>query len=87
MKIHNCIDMSDGQVYDFSQTSDEVKDGDAFHLTGNRYAFLYKAWPTMYIGESEILHRVKAGMSVNDLEDAIDYQSTFMAIDSRFFYS
>lgn len=62
-KVHDFRHMDDGSIYNRSQTDDKIKDGDVFHMSGNRVGFMYKAWPTMLHGDSEALHSFNPGKS------------------------
>jgi len=61
-QIHDLTHMSHGQVYDHSQTSDEIKDGDILKVKGG-HALMYQAWPTMIHGDTDVLHSLKPGAS------------------------
>lgn len=56
MNIHDMQLLTDGQVYDKTQTDGDIKDGDVFLLSDGRSAFMYRAWPTMVVGQSTVLH-------------------------------
>ena len=56
--IHNLLDMSMSEAYDFTQYSDIVKDGDVL-LVQDGVAIMFKAWPTMANGHSEVFHNVE----------------------------
>ncbi len=58
--VHNLRHMSHGEVYDHTQTSDKIKDGDVLHVKGGS-AIMFKAWPTMVKGKSDALHHFKDG--------------------------
>lgn len=66
-KVHDLRHMSHGEVYDLTQTSDEIRDGDVLHVKGGS-AILFKAWPTMVKGDSKSLHTWDAGNSWDDEE-------------------
>lgn len=56
-KIHDVSHMSDGAVYDHTQTSSKIKNGDVLHMSGGRSAVMFHAWPTMVHGDSDALHK------------------------------
>lgn len=60
-QIHDLSSMSDGEAYDHTQYTDDVKDGDILKLNGNRLAIMYSAWPTMHTGDSDIMHHLSDG--------------------------
>jgi len=68
-KVHDLRHMSHGEVYDITQTSDEIRDGDVLHVKGGS-AIMFKAWPTMVKGDSNSLHTwdTDAGNSWDDEE-------------------
>jgi hypothetical protein len=67
-KIHDLSDMDyDGSVYDYTQTHDEIRDGDVIKMKGGRAAVMYKAWPTMAKGDSKQLHNLSKGMTFDKL--------------------
>ena len=68
-KVHDLRHMSHGEVYDLTQTSDEIHDGDVLHVKGGA-AIMFKAWPTMVKGDSKSLHSwdTDAGNSWDDEE-------------------
>lgn len=52
--IHRHADLSATEMYDITQTSDEIKDGDLFVCSGGKVVgFLMKAWPTVLFGSDE----------------------------------
>jgi hypothetical protein len=57
--VHDLSNLDDGEVYDITQTSDDIKDGDILKMSNNRAAILYRAWPTMAVGDSNVLHQLK----------------------------
>ena len=64
-KVHDLRHMSHGEVYDHTQTSDDIRDGDVLRVKGGS-AIMYKAWPTMVHGDSKTLHTLDTGYSWND---------------------
>ena len=64
-KVHDLRHMSHGEVYDHTQTSDKIRDGDVLHVKGGS-AIMYKAWPTMVHGDSKALHSWDTGHSWDD---------------------
>jgi hypothetical protein len=50
--IHTHLDLSTSEMYDLTQTSDDIHDGDVFVCNGGRtIGFLMQAWPTLIAGE------------------------------------
>jgi hypothetical protein len=66
-EVHDLRHLSHGEVYDLTQTSDEIHDGDVLHVKGGS-AILFKAWPTMVNGDSKSLHTWDTGNSWDDEE-------------------
>lgn len=58
-QVHDLSHMDDRQVYDITQTSDDIHDGDVLKMSNNRVAILFQAWPTMVIGDSDQLHQLE----------------------------
>jgi len=54
MTIHDLSHLTHGQVYDETQTNDEIKSGDFIKVSGG-IAYLDKAWPVMIEGKSDFL--------------------------------
>lgn len=71
-EVHDLRHMSHGDVYDLTQTSDDIRDGDVLHVKGGS-AIMYKAWPTMVNGDSKSLHSFDTGYSWDD-EDVSHYK-------------
>jgi len=57
--VHDMTQYSDGEVYDITQTDDDLEDGDVLKLSGGRLAVLVQAWPVMVVGQSDALHQLK----------------------------
>lgn len=67
-KVHDLTHFEDdGDVYDHTQTSDEIRDGDVMKLSGGRVATMYRAFPVMHKGESNVLHRTHEGKTIGDI--------------------
>ena len=67
--VHDLTHMKhDGDVYDHTQTSEKMKDGDVMKLHGGRAAVLVGAWPVITHGYSDILHKVKEGSHITKLD-------------------
>ena len=67
--VHDLTHMKhDGDVYDHTQTSEKMKDGDVMKLHGGRAAVLVGAWPVITHGDSDILHKVKEGSHITKLD-------------------
>lgn len=62
-KVHDVRHMSDGEIYDHTQTHTGIKDGDVLHMSKGRAGIMMKAWPTMHHGDSDALHSLKDGSS------------------------
>ena len=71
-RVHDLRHMSHGEVYDHTQTSDDIRDGDVLHVKGGS-AVMFKAWPTMVNGNSKSLHSFDTGYSWDD-EDLSHYK-------------
>jgi len=71
-KVHDLRHMSHGEVYDLTQTSDDIRDGDVLHVKDGS-AVMFKAWPTMVNGNSKSLHSFDTGYSWDD-EDLSHYK-------------
>lgn len=68
-KVHDLTHMKhDGDVYDHTQTSNKIKDGDVLKLHGKRAGVMVQAWPVITHGDSEILHHAKEGKSVATID-------------------
>lgn len=57
--VHDLSDLDDGEVYDITQTNEEIKDGDVLKMSDGRVAILCQAWPCMVVGDSTVLHKLK----------------------------
>ena len=67
--VHDLTHMDDdGEVYDHTQTSDKIKDGDVMKLKGNRAAVMVKAWPVITHGDSDELHKTKEPNGINKMD-------------------
>lgn len=52
VKVHLFPEYSTSEMYDITQTSEDIKDGDLFVCNGGgTVGFLMKAWPTALFGE------------------------------------
>lgn len=76
MKFHDFARFSDSEIYNISQTDEEVHDGDVFLMPGKRVAIMLEAWPTMVVGDSKELHRLEG--SWYDVDDG-KYKDSFLA--------
>ena len=56
--VHDLTSYSMEEAYDFTQYSDTVKDGDVL-IVPDGFAIMYKAWPTMALGDSSVFHTVE----------------------------
>lgn len=79
-KVHDLRHMSHGEVYDHTQTSDNINDGDVLHVKGG-VAAMVSAWPTMIHGSSKTLHRFKEGSSIHTIDGGA-YHKTAKLADS-----
>ena len=77
-KVHDLRHMDHGEVYDHTQTSDEVKDGDVMRVK-NGTAALIGAWPTMIHGKSDVLHSFKPGTSIKTIDDGTYHKTADLA--------
>jgi rubrerythrin len=67
-KVHDLTHIKDdGDVYNHTQTSDEIRDGDVMKLHGGRVATMYRAWPVMHKGTSDALHSTHEGKTIGDI--------------------
>ena len=67
-KVHDLTHLTDdGDVYNHTQTSDEIRDGDVMKLHGGRVATMLQAWPVMHKGTSNALHRTHEGKTIGDI--------------------
>ena len=66
-KVHDLRHMSHGEVYDHTQTSDKIHNGDVLHVKGG-VAAMIDAWPTMIHGKSDVLHSFKAGTTIHNID-------------------
>lgn len=61
--VHDFSSNSDEDVYNATQTDNNINDGDILNLSDGRKAILYKSWPIMVVGTSNILHSLKDGVT------------------------
>lgn len=78
-KVHDLRHMSHGEVYDHTQTSDKIHDGDVMHVKGG-VAAMVQAWPVMVHGHSKTLHKFKDGVSLHTTDNGI-YKKTAVLAD------
>jgi hypothetical protein len=68
-KVHDLSHMdSDDDVYDHTQTSSRIKDGDVFKLSHGRAGVMVKAWPVITHGDSDALHKVSVGKHISTID-------------------
>lgn len=67
-KVHDFSNMTDGDIYDLTQTSDKVKDGDVMKLSKGRAGVLMQAWPVITHGKSKIFHTVAKGKHISTID-------------------
>lgn len=53
--IHNFPGVTSSDIYDLSQTTEGIKDGDVL-VMNDAIAIMVQAWPTLYQGEQGQLH-------------------------------
>lgn len=57
VRVVDCPMSDEGDVYDWTQCEDSLRDGDVFlFANGTRAGILVKAWPTLVDGDAEHLH-------------------------------
>ena len=62
VKVHLHLNLSTGAMYDLTQTSGAIKDGDLFVCNaGKTVGFLMQAWPTALYGDVGALDRFAPG--------------------------
>lgn len=57
--IHNLLNLSMTEAYDYTQYSDTVKNGDTL-IVADGVAVMMDAWPAMLTGTSEVFHAIKS---------------------------
>jgi hypothetical protein len=77
-KVHDLRHMDHDEVYDHTQTSDKIKDGDVMRVK-NGTAALIGAWPTMIHGKSDVLHSFKPGTSIKTIDDGTYHKTSDLA--------
>lgn len=77
-KVHDLRHMDHDEVYDHTQTSDEIKDGDVMRVK-NGTAAMIGAWPTMIHGKSDVLHSFKPGTSIKTIDDGTYHKTSKLA--------
>ena len=75
MKTHDLRDLTMGDAYDKTQTSDEIRDGDIL-LVRDGVAIMVEAWPVMAEGISAVFHNVSHGFHAETSEK---YAAAFAA--------
>lgn len=77
--VHHHNDLSTSEMYNLTQTSDAIADGDVFVCNGGKtIGFLMQAWPTLLKGELGSLERATAEGMVNFRRE---YPETFAAAE------
>ncbi len=77
-QVHDLRHMSHGEVYDHTQTSDKIQDGDIMRVKGGT-AVMLGAWPTMVHGSSDVLHGFKPGTKLKNIEGGSYQRSALLA--------
>ena len=72
-RIINMKKLSMGEAYDFTQYSG-VKNGDIL-IVKDGIAIMYRAWPVMIIGESDVFHMVESDSTFQDIIDSTKPES------------
>jgi len=54
--IHNLLNLSMSEAYDYTQYSDTIKDGDIL-IVKDGVGVMVEAWPSMASGESKVFHK------------------------------
>lgn len=78
-KLHLFPELDEGEMYNRTQTDEEIKDGDLFVCSeGKTLGFLAEAWPVRLFSKDpagwESLHTITAG---HEARVEADYQKTF----------
>jgi len=72
-KVHWLLDYSDGEVYDLTQYSDDVDDGDVLvcnEADGPHVVILNRAWPSVVNDpNNQVFHRLAPGYDWETVED------------------
>jgi hypothetical protein len=77
--VHHHNDLRTTEMYDLTQTSDDIADGDVFVCNGGKtIGFLMKAWPTLLKGERGELEQATPEGMVNF---RAEYPETFAAAE------
>jgi hypothetical protein len=77
-KVHDLRGMDHGDVYDQTQTDDNISDGDVI-IADNATAVMCKAWPVLVSGRSDVFHTLKPGRSFTDYENGRYEESEMLA--------
>ena len=77
-KVHDLRDMDHDEVYDHTQTSNKIKDGDVMRVK-NGTAAMIGAWPTMIHGKSDVLHSFKPGTSIKTIDGGSYHKTSKLA--------
>jgi hypothetical protein len=77
-KVHDLRHMDHDEVYDHTQTSNKIKDGDVMRVK-NGTAAMIGAWPTMIHGKSDVLHSFKDGTSIKTIDDGTYHKTSKLA--------
>jgi hypothetical protein len=57
--VHNLLNLSMSEAYDYTQYSDTVKNGDTL-IVSDGVGVMMNAWPAMLTGTSEVFHAIKS---------------------------
>lgn len=77
-QVHDLRHMSHGEVYDHTQTSDKIKDGDVLRVKGGTAAMI-GAHPAMVHGKSDVLHHFSKGSSIHNIDDGTYHRTGKLA--------
>lgn len=68
IQVHNLSRMSGSEIYDETQTNDNIKDGDVI-ITDTGTGIMVSAWPVVVSGNIEGFHRIRAGLTWEEFEN------------------
>lgn len=76
--VHDLTNMSHGEVYDHTQTSSKIHDGDVLKVKGG-VAAMVGAWPAMVHGTSKVLHSFNPGSDIHKIDNGSYHQTAKLA--------
>ena len=65
-QVHDLTSLTMGEAYDETQVNRHIEDGDIL-ITGDGFAVMVKAWPTMVDDHSFIFHRLADDWTFDDM--------------------